>query len=81
MHESVSVTLMHLLEELESGIFCQAWVFADLHYFLTHKYMVGEGAWHVNKHVRIRVLKLETDLCSVWDQLFKGHTEQVSNAQ
>ena len=49
--------------------------------FLTHKNMVGETVRHVNKHVRGRVLKLETDLRSVRDQLFKGHTEQVRSAQ
>lgn len=54
---------------------------ADLQDFLTHKNTVGERVRHVNKHVHGCVLKLETDLCSVWDQLFKGHTEQVSSAQ
>lgn len=42
---------------------------------------MGERARHVNVHVRGRVLKLETDLCSVRDQLFKGQTEQVRSAQ
>lgn len=56
-------------------------VCADLQDFFTHKNCVGERVRHVNEHVRGGVLKLETDLCSVWDQLFKGHTEQVSFAQ
>lgn len=56
-------------------------VCADLQDFLNHKNTVGERVRHVNKHVLGRVLKLETDLCSVRDQLFKGHTEQVSSAQ
>lgn len=46
-------------------------VCADLQHFLTHKNMVAERVRHVNKHVRSHVLKLETDLCSVRDQLFK----------
>ena len=37
----------------------------------------GKRARHVNEHLRARVLKLETDLCSVRDQLFKGHPEQA----
>lgn len=67
-------------EELGSGDFVQGLsVCADLQDFLTHKNIVGEWVRHVN--VRGCVLKLETDLCSVRDQLFKGHTEQVRSAQ
>lgn len=42
---------------------------ANLQDFLTHKNIVGERVRHVN--VLACVLKLETDLCSVRDQLFK----------
>lgn len=73
-----------MCEELGSGDLMQGLsVCADLQDFLTRKNTVGERVRHVNKHVRVRVrvLKLETDLCSVRDQLFKGHTEQVSSAQ
>lgn len=56
-------------------------VCADLQDFHTHKNTAGKRARHVNVHVRGRVLKLETDLCSVRDQLFKGHAEQVRFAK
>lgn len=56
-------------------------VCADLPDILTHKNTVAEKVRHVNVHVRGCVLKLEMDLCSVRDQLLKGHTEQVRSAK
>lgn len=62
--------------ELCAGRLCR---FAGLSH--PQKHCLGEAVRHVNEHVRGCVLKLETDLCSVWDRLCKGHTKQASSFQ
>lgn len=69
-------------EEMSKDFFVQGRsACAALQDFLTHKITVVERVRHVNKHVPGCVLKLETDLCSARDQLFKGRTEHVSAAE
>lgn len=95
-HINIDNYMLHICQSFSAGVSAPVYVYGrkarvgglhagPLYRFgelsLPQKHSVGERVRHVNELEHGRVLKLETDLCSVRDQLYKGHTEQVSSTE